>query len=76
MAPAQGSAAGTRRETETRPVPVLPFEIRICLSMVSHELHGEIPTTAQPGESNGAGHPVGLGLLAEDGHAEGIIGPA
>jgi hypothetical protein len=31
---------GTRRETETRPVPVLPFEIGISLNMVSHELHG------------------------------------
>ena len=30
---------GTRRVTGTRPVPMLPFEIRICLNMVSHELH-------------------------------------
>ena len=29
----------------------------------------------QPGESNGAGLPVGLGLLAVDGHAEGIDDP-
>ena len=75
MAPAQGSAAGTRRETETRPVPVLPFEIRISLNMVSltNCMKDYLP---QPGESNGAGHPVGLGHLAADGHAEGIVDPA
>jgi hypothetical protein len=42
--------------------------------MVSHELHGGCHSLAKAMEP--VIHPVGLGLLTADGHAEGIVGAA